>query len=320
MEEQGFGLSSFEKYGVLLFFAFLFFFACCFNIYVLIPHFLLKNKWWTYFCSLFVVGFSILIFVIVSQTIFAKNNNGPLDPEIVSITHLFQGIINIVSSSLAFFFLLVGTSSMVLFKNWILDMRQSEELESATLQLELKLLENQINPHFLFNMLNNANIMIKKDPDEALHIIQKLEEMLRYLMNNNIQEKVLLRKEILFLTDFLELEKTRRDFFNYTVSEEGGSDDIRIHPLLFIAFVENAVKHNQDSQTASYVHILFRIEGCELTFICENSIPQKMANKQTGGIGLANMKRRLDLLYKGNYSLEQSKTDTSYTVKLKLKL
>lgn len=118
----------------------------------------------------------------------------------------------------------------------------------------------------------------------------------------------------------MDLEKTRKDYFDYTISLEGEYDYIKITPLLFITFVENAVKHNQDSKATSYVHILFKIEKEKLVFVCENSILQSTSNKKVGGIGLANIKRRLNLLYKRNYSLEQSKTDTNYTVKLELKL
>lgn len=318
--DQGIILTSFQKYGGLLFSTCIAVGGCYLNIYVLIPKLFLKNKWGWYFFSLLGVA---LLLLIVFLTISVLAGASKIEPDSGDLYyfHLLKGIINILSSTLSFFLLVAGTSTMVLFKNWILDMKQSKELESATLQLELKLLENQINPHFLFNMLNNANIMIRKDPDVALHIIDKLEEMLRYQMSDNIREKVCLREEILFLNDFLEMEKTRRDYFNYTISKEGTLDNIQIAPLLFMTFVENAVKHNQDSKTTSYVHILFKITNDRLIFICENSIPQRPSHKkEVGGIGLANIKRRLDLLYEEDYSLEQSKTDTNYTVKLELKL
>lgn len=80
------------------------------------------------------------------------------------------------------------------------------------------------------------------------------------------------------------------------------------------------MKHNRDSRTTSYVHILFRITKGKLIFMCENSIPQRSVYKEVGGIGLTNIRRRLNLLYKKSYSLEQTETDTSYTVKLELKL
>lgn len=308
------------KYGGMFFYAFLFLATSYFNIYILTPKLLLKNKWGFYFCALSGLVVLMLIAILLFQN-FTFYVDGIEEDKYYGNIHYLTGIINLISGSQVFFLIFAGTSTVVVFKHWILDVQQSEELKSTTLQMELKLLENQINPHFLFNMLNNANIMIKKDPDVAIHIIGKLEEMLDYLMNESVQNKVFLNDEVLFLSDYLELEKTRRDYFNYTVSKDGDLDNIQIAPLLFITFVENAVKHNQDSRSASYVHILFKIIEDTLIFTCVNSIPQKISHtKQVGGIGLNNIKRRLDLLYDGNYSLEQTKTNITYTVNLKLKL
>lgn len=314
MLDEGLALTPFEQYGGLLFFTLVFSGGSFLNIYVLTPKLLLNNKWIAYFCSLMGVVLLIMAVIILTQTILSgkENFSGDID--------YFPMAISFISSTFSFFLLFAGTTTLVLFKRWILDMQQVEELESTTLQLELKLLENQINPHFLFNMLNNANIMIKKDPDIAVHIIAKLEDMLRYQMDDSSREKVYLKEEILFLNDFLELEKTRRDYFSYSILKEGKTNNVQIPPLLFITFVENAIKHNQDSQKASYVHILFQVTEDQLIFICDNSIPQRPSNKQVGGIGLTNIKRRLNLLYKDNYSLKQTKTDTNYKVTLELKL
>ncbi|MDU1890335.1 MAG: histidine kinase [Dysgonomonas sp.] len=314
MLEDGKTMTPLQQYGGFALFYALFMGSCYLNIYILIPRLLLKNKWLIYFCSLLGTVVIVIITIILFQST-VTNLKGYLEN-----SEYLSGIVNLMSSTLSIFLLFAGTTAFTLFKYWILDMQQAEELESATIQLELKLLENQINPHFLFNMLNNANIMIKKDPDIATHIIAKLEDMLRYQMNGSSQDKVYLKKEILFLDDYLELEKTRRDYFSYTINEDNISENIQVPPLLFITFVENAIKHNLDSRAPSYVHIWFKIEEKTLVFICENSVPQKAIAKQTGGIGLANVKRRLDLLYDGNYSLYHDKTDVKYTVKLELKL
>lgn len=314
-QEQGQLMSMYEKYGKLLFFTALFLGGCYLNIYLLVPRLLVKNRWGAYFGSLLGIALPIIVVAILIQTVAEESIDNPFE-----VVDYFVMVVNLMSATLSIFLLFAGTTTFVLFKYWIQDKQQSEELESATLQLELKLLENQINPHFLFNMLNNANIMIKKDPDVALHIIGKLEEMLRYQLKGGTQEKVYLADEMVFLTDLLEMEKTRRDYFSYTISKEGEVDNVQIPPLLFITFVENAVKHNQDSRTSSYVDISFTINREKLIFVCKNSIPQRPSNKEVGGIGLANIKRRLNLLFKDNYWLEQTKTDTSYTVKLELKL
>lgn len=319
VEDEGIHLDPSLKYGGLLFFITIFLGACYINIYILVPRLLLKNKWILFFCSLLgMVVFIIIASILFQEAFFKSSLVHPVEQD--TYTSYLSGFVNLLSSTLSIFLLFMGTTTIILFKYWILDMKQSEELKSATLQVELKMLENQINPHFLFNMLNNANIMIKKDPDTASHIIKKLEEMLRYQMDENTGERVYLKEEILFLNDFLELEKTRRDYFSYDITEENGAGDIMIPPLLFITFVENAVKHSQDSRIASYVNISFNKTGQKLIFICENSIPKNSPTQKVGGIGLLNIRRRLDLLFENKYSLEQVKTDAVYTIKLELAL
>ena len=306
-------MTSLHKYIGLLFYIVILLGGIYFNIYILIPRFLLKDKWFLYFSSLIGLVLLVLILIGLAQGFFYEEDNQP-------IQHIdyFLSLIYLISSIVSFMILFAGTTAFVLFKYWLKDMQRVNELESATLQSELKLLENQINPHFLFNMLNNANIMIHEDPDLASHIILKLEDMLRYQVNDSAKERVCLSEDIAFLTDYLELEKTRRDYFEYTVLKEGVVDHIQVPPLLFITFVENAVKHNLDSEAPSYVHLSFKIVEKKLIFICKNSIPLKPNTKKTGGLGLVNIKRRLDLLYNDNYSLEQTKTETTYRVCLEI--
>lgn len=316
--EHGSLLSAFEKFGILLCFGIVVLVSCYLNIYVLVPKLLFRNKWGWYFLSLLGTTL-VIIFILLLLSLYIGSSSITFEGDEVNIKHLFKGIINLLSSLLAFFVFLAGTSTLALFKKWIMEMKQAEELESSTLQMELKLLENQINPHFLFNMLNNANIMVKSNPDMAIHIIRKLKEMLHYLMSESDSERVNLEDELVFLDDFLELEKTRRDAFDYRITNEGNAEHLQVAPLLFIPFVENAVKHSQDSRAASFVHIVFKTERGRLMFICKNSIPRNISDKKVGGLGLANISRRLNLLYKGKYTLEQSKTDSTYTVRLELK-
>lgn len=131
-----------------------------------------------------------------------------------------------------------------MFTHWLRYNLRIDELESTTLQSELTFLKNQINPHFLFNMLNNANVLIKRNPEEASKVLFKLEDLLRYQINDSSRERVSLASDIRFLNDYLNLEKIRRDNFQFTLRQEGEVDSIWIQPLLFIPFVENAVKHS----------------------------------------------------------------------------
>ncbi|RYF11106.1 MAG: hypothetical protein EOO42_21740 [Flavobacteriales bacterium] len=123
------------------------------------------------------------------------------------------------------------------------------------------------------------------------------------------------------MKDFLSLEKIRRNDFDYLVSKQGALNGLLIPPLLFITFVENAVKHNNDTQKASFVHLFFELEGNGLLFKCINSKPAVPALKHTsGGLGLANVKRRLNLLYPNSHELMIEEEEDLYSVTLKIKL
>lgn len=152
-------------------------------------------------------------------------------------------------------------------------------------------------------------------------ILFKLEDLLRYQMNDSSRENVSLSSDIRFLNDYLNLGKIRRDKFEYTLIQEGDIDSVWLPPLLFIPFVENAVKHNSDSENPSYVHVSFKVCDAHLEFQCENSKPVIVKEKgRVGGIGLANIRRRLTLLYPGHYLLERKETKENYTVILYLDL
>ena len=171
--------------------------------------------------------------------------------------------------------MLAGTSALLLLRHWMNHTRRIGELEANTLQSELQHLKRQINPHFLFNMLNNANVLIKKNPDEASQLLFKLEDLLRYQISDSSKDRIELSSDIRFLNDFLNLEKIRRDKFEYILSKEGDINAVSLPPLLFIPFVENAIKHNPDSENISYVHLSFKEGKNALVFQSTNSIPAR---------------------------------------------
>jgi len=194
---------------------------------------------------------------------------------------------------------LVGASAGIkLFQQWIKDAQHINELESRTIHTELEQLKKQINPHFLFNMLNNAIVLTRQDPEKAAQLLMKLSDLLRYQLYDSKLNKVLITSDIQFLTDLLNLEKTRRDNFEFKVDQKGELNGIQIPPLLFTVFVENAIKHNADADNTSYVDLHFEVHNNQLLFTCINSKPEKMAvQKNEGGLGLANVTRRLELLF-----------------------
>jgi len=205
--------------------------------------------------------------------------------------------------------------------DWLESQREKKELQSQTLQSELKFLKSQINPHFLFNTLNSLYALTLKKSDQAPEIVLKLSEMMRYMLYECNEREVPLSKEINYLKNYLELEKIRQGKkmeINFAMDGEVGHQ--KIAPLMFIPFVENSFKHGISNQiSAGYVNILLEINQNEVTVTIENSktasVPSP-SGKKSGGIGLVNVKRRLDLLYPDKYDLIIDEDPNTYTVKL----
>lgn len=285
------------------------------NLYLLVPRFLLKNRFGSYIGAAILMNLVVITFLSITQ--------GALFEVILPVRNPdgFATFINTFSGILTLGFVTAGSAAISLFTHWLRYNLRIDELESTTLQSELTFLKNQINPHFLFNMLNNANVLIKRNPEEASKVLFKLEDLLRYQINDSSRERVSLASDIRFLNDYLNLEKIRRDNFRFTMEQEGDIESIWIQPLLFIPFVENAVKHSFDSEHPSSVCVSFKVDDNRLEFHCENSKPSVAVSKgKVGGIGLANIQRRLGLLYPGCYQLELKEDETRYSVILSITL
>jgi hypothetical protein len=281
------------------------------NMYFLVPKLLFKKKYGIYALSILAVTV-ISVFIRKSGGYFFVANV-KLDPH--------KEDVGAFPFSFIIFILISASASIKLFQQWMVDVQKISELEQANMNAELEQLKNQINPHFLFNTLNNANVLTKKDPDKASQVLMKLSDLLRYQLYDSTREKVFLTSDIHFLEDFLNLEKIRRDRFDFVISKEGNLNGVQIPPLLFISFVENAVKHNNDSEKASYVNLEFKVYNDELVFKCINSKPiLKAVKSDSGGLGLANIKRRLELLFPSSHLLKIEDNETIFCVTLSIKL
>lgn len=286
-----------------------------FNMYVLFPAYMAKNRIGSYVVAVLVFTGIMGGVMIVLQANFYDIGVIHQDPSAMAV------LLSITSSVLAMLLFIGGVAGLLSFKQWLTDKRRLATLKAATYAAELNYLKNQINPHFLFNMLNNAHILIEDDPHTAADILINLNELLQYQLNGSLHEKVRLRDDIRFLTHYLELEKTRRERFAYTLATVGEVDKVEMAPLLFIPFVENAVKHNVAHSDGSFIAISFVVEPNRLTFTCRNTASEnKTAGGDGGGLGLTNIRRRLDLLFDRHYVLEQNKADSFYTVKLQLEI
>ncbi len=281
------------------------------NLLVLVPRFLLKRKLTQYILFIglcIIIAFTLII--LAQNVLFFGTESDNAD----------SLVINILGNIVSIGFVIVSTSIFPLFHGWKEYSRYTSDLEVSTIEAELNQLKSQINPHFLFNTLNNANIKVENDPETAYHIITKLEDLLRYQLTDTPNKKIRLKADIAFLSDYLELEKTRRNRFNYTLHADNNLFDMEVFPMLFIPFVENAVKHSLTTKGESQIVISFSSEKDCIHFYCENTKPVVRIKQKTGGLGLRNIKRRLDLLYGSAYTLDIVETEEKYKVNLYLKI
>jgi len=279
------------------------------NVYFFVPRYLFRKKYLGY--GIFMLSSMVLSYYI--HEVFARSFKPDLLP-------YEDDNINFFTFSFMVMMLIVASAAVKLFQQWISDAQLIYDLDLAKTNAELEQLKNQINPHFLFNMLNNANVLIEDDPKKASQVLMKLSDLLRYQLYDSSRDKVLLTSEMHFLEDFLNLEKVRRDNFDFLISKEGELSGVQVPPLLFISFVENAVKHNNDSAKLSYVNLFFDVRHSELFFKCINSKPAVKAVNKSGGLGLANIKRRLELLFPSSHDLKIEDNSGTYCVTLTLKL
>jgi len=230
------------------------------------------------------------------------------------------------SNTLLFIFIIVFGLSIAYFflKEWARVEKMRSELAAVQLDTEVKFLKSQVNPHFLFNTLNNLFSMAQKKGDDSLADgISKLSGMMRYMIYESNEEKVPLKKEIEYLEDCIALNKLRYADNEALVRFDFPPDTsgVNIAPMLFIPFVENAFKHGVMIGKSSEIDISIAVANKQLTFSCTNIIYGiKKMEHEKGGIGLENVKRRLDLLYPGKYKLFTKTDDNKYIVNLGITL
>jgi two-component system LytT family sensor kinase len=205
-------------------------------------------------------------------------------------------------------------------ENWFITSQHQQEILKEKLTAELVFLRSQINPHYLFNTINDIYTLTYQKADEAPDALLKLSEVLRYMLHESQTEMMPLENEVIYLENVIELQRIsakRKAFIRFNV--EGNIAGIRVPFLLFIAFVENAFKHGILADPENPVEINLTTHANFLTFSCSNKKAHSIKDR-TGGIGLNNVKRRLELLHSGQYQLDLIDEEGFYRVKLKLNL
>jgi two-component system, LytTR family, sensor kinase len=192
-----------------------------------------------------------------------------------------------------------------------------EKMTNDHLQTELKFLKAQYHPHFLFNALNTIYFQMDENVDEAKKTVEKFSELLRYQLYDQ-QQTVPVSMEIQYLQNFIELQKVRTsEKLRLNLTFDANLNGEQVYPLLFLPLVENAFKYVGGEYK---MNISFTKQNETLMFMVENSIPAEIDFKKTGGIGLENLKRRLELLYPGKHLLTTRKRNNSFVAELKLNI
>jgi len=204
------------------------------------------------------------------------------------------------------------------------DQKHLEELERRNLEQQLEYLKYQINPHFFMNTLNNIHALVDIDPEKAKSTILELSKMMRFVLYEGNKTVVPLEREISFLQNYITLMKLRyTDKVRIQVDVAQPLPNKDVPPLIFITFVENAFKHGVSYRQKSFIDIKIEEtkhqDASQLVFTCKNSRIPKEEDKH-GGVGLANVRQRLDLIYGKGYQLDIQDEADMYTVKLAIPL
>ena len=274
------------------------------NFYLCVPLLWFLHRHWQ-----FVVINMVLILISNAHMVFNDLSSLP--------ENLLAGY-----SSFLIFALLVNLMAIGIALSIRYVMRQSEKKQKEV-EAELAWLKNQINPHFLFNTLNNISSLTQIDADKAQDTVMQLSDLLRYAMYETNKPTVPLEGEVEFMRNYIDLMKLRCNEMTtvnaqFTISEPQSE----VPPLLFISLIENAFKHGTNSNAPASIDISLTQQDGTLVFICGNTNNPKPTKDRSGsGIGLENTRRRLDLLYPGHYTGEQTITpENIYHVKITLQL
>ena len=259
-----------------------------FNMYYLVPKFLLPRKYARYLGIALPLMMLNSLLISITLTYYSS-------PFFISAAGIFSTFTDIL-------LLNIFTTTIAILHAWYKKEKYSKELEKKNLETEIKYLKVQINPHFLFNTLNNIYFSIPDHPEVAQEIVLGLSDMLSHQLYDAHQHRVPLSKELEYLEKYIELEKIRQgDIVRVNYDFPKNADQVEIAPLLLLPFVENAFKHgNKTGELGYWVDIKVVLNHTRFDFVVQNSFqakenPKDESNK--GGIGLENVRRRLILGY-----------------------
>ena len=286
-----------------------------FNLYILFPAIAERKRFMLYGIGL--IAASFLMTPIKIFTLFLLFTNHP------EMQHSVLTNWNLIFLSILF--VAMASTLYKIISDWMKHQREKKDLQTQTMRSELNFLRSQINPHFLFNTLNNLYALTLKKSNKAPEIVLKLSEMMRYMLYECNEKRVPLKKEVSMIRNYLALEQLRQgEGYDIRFQLNGDVRDQQIAPLMFIPFLENAFKHGvSHSLTSGYIHVELTVDDHEIDFSIVNSKPERVSSpsrKISGGIGLPNVRRRLNLIYPNTHQLDVTDSPNNYKVRLQLKL
>ncbi len=287
-----------------------------FNIYYLIPKYILTRKFKRYILflllSLFIL-YSIrtgLNFLLVTKNIWPEAEGSQQ-------AFTFNHIVAVILGEL---YVVALVSAIKLGFDWIYEKRRAEEFQKIQLRTELDLLKSQIQPHFFFNTLNNLYALTLEKSDVAPEVVLKLSDIMQYILYDVKEPFINLYDEINYIQNYLDLEKLRYgDRVSSKIKITGDIENIKVPPLLFLPFIENCFKHGSKENELIEVEIAFEVlKDNMLKFKVENNFNEFYKSNKKHGIGIKNVKRRLELLFNNKFQLKTTIKKNNYLVSLKI--
>lgn len=295
---------------------------CYLNIFILMPRFVFRRKYFLYVVFL-IASLLTMVFIKFNLTYYLVSTNiWPEGPEVIqNVTFSYA-----VDMMIGELYVTTFVTAIKITMDWLQEQKRVTALEKVQLETELLFLRTQISPHFFFNTLNNIYSLAIEKSNKTPKLILRLSELMRYLLYETKSKRQSLEKEIICIQNYLDLEQIRYgNKLKIDTNITGDISDKKIAPILLLSFIENSFKHGANKITGDVkIDIDFKIVENFLYFTVSNPLPEtpnlSESIENSSGIGLTNVKKRLELGYKNDdYSLNIEKKNKLFIVNLKIK-
>jgi len=288
-----------------------------FHVYYLIPKLIAKRKYFLYALYL-ISALTLMYFVKTILTYYFINTD--VWPEAIDGAKSSL-VLHYVTVVLGELYVIGITTAIKLTNDWVDSIYKYQRLTRLNLETEIKYLKAQIQPHFFFNTLNNLYALTLEKSDKAPEVVLKLSELMQYVLYEGKNNSITLSKELKYIESYIELEKLRYgNRLKYHIDISGNIEGVNIPPLMLLPFIENCFKHGVGADNSDIkIYIGFEISADKLVFTVANPIPENVDirfRQEDEGIGIENVRKRLDLNFGEDYFLEINSDDKEYSVKL----